>query len=156
MWKKYKKGVKLMQVIVGGIIEKEGKFLMVQEAKKKCYGKWNFPAGHLEEGEKIYDGAIREIFEETGCKVRLTNVLPIINTELEDVNFILINFVAELVEEDIKFNKEEILDVKWIDKKDIEEMDYNSLRDEKLIKRTLEIFEENKIYTLDVIEILKK
>ena len=145
-----------MQAIVGGIIEKEGKFLMVQEAKKKCYGKWNFPAGHLEEGETIYDGAIREIFEETGCKVRLTNVLPIINTELEDVNFILINFVAELVEEDIKFNKEEILDVKWIDKKDIEEMDYNSLRDEKLIKRTLEIFEENKIYPLDVIEILKK
>ena len=82
--------------------------------------------------------------------------MPIINTELEDVNFILINFVAELVEEDIKFNKEEILDVKWIDKKDIEEMDYNSLRDEKLIKRTLEIFEENKIYPLDVIEILKK
>lgn len=145
-----------MQVIVGGIIEKEGKFLMVQEAKKKCYGKWNFPAGHLEEGETIYDGAIREIFEETGCRVRLINVLPIINTELEDVNFILINFVAELVEEDIKFNKEEILDVKWIDKKDIEEMDYNSLRDEKLIKRTLQIFEENKVYPLEVIEILKK
>ena len=145
-----------MQVIVGGIIEKEGKFLMVQEAKKKCYGKWNFPAGHLEEGETIYDGAIREIFEETGCKVRLTNVLPIINTELEDVNFILINFVAELIEENIKFNKEEILDVKWLDKRDIEKMDYTSLRDEKLIKRTLEIFEENKIYPLDVIEILKK
>lgn len=156
MWKKYKKGVKLMQVIVGGIIEKEGKFLMVQEAKKKCYGKWNFPAGHLEEGETINDGAIREIFEETGCKVRLTNVLPIINTELEDVNFILINFVAELIEENIKFNKEEILDVKWLDKRDIEKMDYTSLRDEKLIKRTLEIFEENKIYPLDVIEILKK
>lgn len=145
-----------MQVIVGGIIEEEGKFLMVQEAKKKCYGKWNFPAGHLEEGETIYDGAIREIFEETGCKVRLTNVLPIINTELEDVNFILINFVAELIEENIKFNKEEILDVKWLDKRDIEKMDYTSLRDEKLIKRTLEIFEENKIYPLDVIEILKK
>ena len=127
-----------MQVIVGGIIEKEGKFLMVQEAKKKCYGKWNFPAGHLEEGETIYDGAIREIFEETGCRVRLTNVLPIINTELENVNFIFINFVAELVEEDIK------------------EMNYNSLRDEKLIKKTLEIFEGNKIYPLDIIEILKK
>ena len=127
-----------MQVIVGGIIEKEGKFLMVQEAKKKCYGKWNFSAGHLEEGETIYDGAIREIFEETGCRVRVTNVLPIINTELENVKFIFINFVAELVEEDIK------------------EMNYNSLRDEKLIKKTLEIFEGNKIYPLDIIEILKK
>ena len=64
--------------------------------------------------------------------------MPIINTELENVNFIFINFVAELVEEDIK------------------EMNYNSLRDEKLIKKTLEIFEGNKIYPLDIIEILKK
>ena len=31
-----------MQIIVGGIIEKEGKILMVQEAKKICYGKWVF------------------------------------------------------------------------------------------------------------------
>jgi len=29
-----------MKVIVGGIIEKEGKYLLVQEAKKKCYEKW--------------------------------------------------------------------------------------------------------------------
>lgn len=28
-----------MKVIVGGIIEKDGKYLLVQEAKKKCYKK---------------------------------------------------------------------------------------------------------------------
>ena len=37
-----------MEIIVGGIIEKDNKILMVKEAKKKCYGKWNVPAGHLE------------------------------------------------------------------------------------------------------------
>ena len=37
-----------MNVIVGGIIEKDGKYLLVQEAKSKCYKKWNFPAGHLD------------------------------------------------------------------------------------------------------------
>lgn len=40
-----------MKVIVGGIVEKDGKYLLVQEAQKKCYGKWNFPAGHLDFGE---------------------------------------------------------------------------------------------------------
>lgn len=143
-----------MQVIVGGIIEKDGKILMVQEAKKKCYGKWNFPAGHLEDKETIYDGAIREIFEETGCKVKLINALPIINSRLEGETLILINFKAELIEEKINFNKEEILDVKWIDKKEIKNMNHENLRDEKLIKKTVEILESNKLYPLNMIEIL--
>ena len=42
-----------MKVIVGGIIEKDGKYLLIQEAKKMCYGKWNFPAGHLDFNESL-------------------------------------------------------------------------------------------------------
>ena len=58
-----------MSVIVGGIIEKDGKILLVQEKKKSCYGKWNIPAGHLEPNESIMHGAIREIKEETGMEI---------------------------------------------------------------------------------------
>ena len=50
-----------MKVIVGGIIEKDGKYLLVQEAKKKCYKKWNFLAGHLDFNESLEQRAIREI-----------------------------------------------------------------------------------------------
>ena len=49
---------------------KNNKILMVKEAKKKCYGQWNFPAGHVEENELVTDAAIREAYEETGCKVK--------------------------------------------------------------------------------------
>ena len=132
-----------MEIIVGGIIEKDNKILMVKEAKKKCYGKWNMPAGHLEDGETIFEGAVREIFEETGCKVRLKNMLPI-----------MITFTTELIEEKISFNKKEILDVKWISKEELENMTSENLRDEKLIKRTLKMLEEDKLYPLDTIEIL--
>ena len=90
-----------MEIIVGGIIEKDNKILMVKEAKQKCYGKWNIPAGHLEDGETIFEGAIREVFEETGCKVKLKNVLPIINKELDNNTFLIITFTAELLEEHI-------------------------------------------------------
>ena len=48
-----------MVIIAGCLIEKNNKFLMVKEAKKKCYGQWNFPAGHLEENETIKEAAIR-------------------------------------------------------------------------------------------------
>lgn len=143
-----------MKIIVGGIIEKDNKILMVKEAKKKCYGKWNVPAGHLEDGETIFEGAIREIFEETGCKVRLKNMLPIMSGELENTTFMIITFTTELLEEKISFNKEEILDVKWISKEELENMGCEDLRDEKLIIKTLEMLRKNKIYPLDILEIL--
>lgn len=38
---------------------------MVKEAKKNCYGKWAFPAGHLEKNETIFEGVKRETKEET-------------------------------------------------------------------------------------------
>ena len=140
-----------MEIIVGGIIEKDNKILMVKEAKKKCYGKWNIPAGHLEKGETVFEGAIREVFEETGCKVKLKNMLPIINKEFE--NILLVHFTTELLEEKISFNKKEILEVKWISKEELKNMTSENLRDEKSIKRILEILETNKIFPLNVIEI---
>lgn len=43
------------KIIVGEIIEKDGKFLLVQEAQEKCRGKWNIPAGHLDINETIFE-----------------------------------------------------------------------------------------------------
>lgn len=144
-----------MDVIVGGIIEKDNKILMVKEAKKKCYGKWNVPAGHLENGETIFEGAIREIFEETGCKVRLKNVLPIMSKDTEDTTLLIITFITEVLEENISFNKEEILDVKWISKEELQEMSNEKLRDKKGIEITLNALKENKVYPLESVEILE-
>ncbi len=96
-----------MKVIVGGIIEKEGKYLLVQEAKKKCYEKWNFPAGHLDFNESLEQGAIREIKEETGCDVKLDGVCYVANRILEDDLFVMIVFNAKLINENIEFDKEE-------------------------------------------------
>lgn len=104
-----------MKVIVGGIIEKDGKYLLVQEAKEKCYKKWNFPAGHLDFSESLKQGAIREIKEETGCDVELDGVCYIANEILENDLLVMVVFNAKLVKESIKFDKEEILDVKWFD-----------------------------------------
>ena len=105
---------KIMNIVVGGIIEKDGKYLLIQEAKKMCYGKWNFPAGRLEFKESLKQGAIREIKEETGCDVELNGVCYIANRILEDDLRIMVFFNAKLVNENIKYDKNEILDVKWI------------------------------------------
>lgn len=143
-----------MKVIVGGIIEKNGKYLLVQEAKKKCYKKWNFPAGHLDFNESLQQGAIREIKEETGCDVELNGICFIANRILKDDLFVMIVFNAKLIKETIEFDKEEILDVKWFDYDEIvNEMD-NQLRGDYV--RTAVINQKkNLVASVDIVNILK-
>lgn len=134
-----------MKVIVSSIIIKDNKILMVKEANKKCYGQWNYPGGHLEDFEKTLEGAIRETMEETGCQVKLTGVLPIINIDTKEETHILIRFIAEILEENISFNEEEILEVKWIDINDIKSMKRGELRGYDATLKT--IFDNNKYHT---------
>lgn len=100
-------------VVVGGVIEKDGKFLLVQEAQETCRGKWNIPAGHLDSNETIFDGAKREIKEETGCNVELTGILQIGNKVLKDNVVVSVIFQAKLLDNNITYDPNEILDVKW-------------------------------------------
>ncbi len=143
-----------MKVIVGGIIEKEGKYLLVQEAKKKCYEKWNFPAGHLDFNESLEQGAIREIKEETGCDVKLDGVCYVANRILEDDLFVMIVFNAKLINENIEFDKEEILDVKWFDYDEIVNQMESMLRGNYV--RTAVINQNNNLVApIDIVDILK-
>ena len=142
-----------MAIIVGGVMEKEGKFLLVQEAKEKCRGKWNIPAGHLDPNETIFEGAKREIFEETGCAVELTGLLSISNRVLEDDVFLGLTFSTKIVNEDIKFDTNEILDVKWFSYNEIVNM-RNELRDYDWITNAVKAYKDNKIIDLAIINII--
>ena len=98
-----------MPIIVGGVLEKDGKYLLVQEAQEKCYGKWNLPAGHLDPNETIFEAAKREIKEESGLDVKLTGVCQIGNRKLESDVFVSVIFSAKVLDGDIKEFLEEYL-----------------------------------------------
>lgn len=103
-----------IKVVTGGILEKDGKFLLVQENQKICKGKWNVPAGGLDETEDLITGAKREIYEETGCQVEITGILEIINEIMEGVNIIAFLFDTKIITENIKADGEEIANVRWV------------------------------------------
>ena len=140
----------IMKIIAGCVIEKDNKILMVKEAQKKCYGQWNLPAGHVDEFEKITEAAIREVYEETGCRVKLTGVLPISARDLEKETHVHVRFVAEILEENIEFDTDEILEVQWIDIEDIKNMSEEELRARIINLQFIKDFEEKKIYPLEI------
>lgn len=102
-----------MPIIVGGVLEKDGKYLLVQEAKARCRGKWNLPAGHLDTGEPLREGAKREILEETGYKVELGGICQVSNDYGRDDVLVHIIFAANILSGGIKIDPTEILDVRW-------------------------------------------
>ena len=58
------------RVTVATVVAHEGRFLIVEERDKQSLQMvFNQPAGHLEIGETIIEGAIRETREETGFVV---------------------------------------------------------------------------------------
>ena len=61
-------------VTVATIVEKDNKFLMVEE---DLHGKklLNQPAGHLDEGETLIQAAIRETLEESAWKIKISHMI---------------------------------------------------------------------------------
>ena len=141
-------------IIVGGVIEKNGKFLLVQEAQEKCRGKWNIPAGHLDSNETIFEGTKREVFEECGCKVEITGVLQIGNKVLPNNSWVSVTFATKLIDESIEFNKNEILDVKWFSYQEILSMK-EELRNYNWIIDAITAFVEKRIYNIDIVKVIK-
>lgn len=108
------------------VIEKDGKYLLVQESKPNVYGKWNLPGGHRDPGETKPAAAARETLEETGYEVRITKQLA--KVARPDDNRMLNTFKAEITGGSMSLQTGEILDTRWFTLQEILAMKPN-LRD---------------------------
>ena len=142
-----------MPIIVGGILEKDGKYLLVQGAREKWYGKWDLPAGHLGSNETIFEATKREIKEESGLDVELTGVCQIGNEKRKDEIFISIIFSTKVLSDNIKFNPNEILDVKWFSYEELLSMK-QQLRIEKMILGAIDNMRNQLIAPISIVEML--
>jgi len=58
----------------------DGRALLVQRGENPGKGRWTIPGGYVEEDETPDAAIAREVFEETGLRVRATELLAIRNT----------------------------------------------------------------------------
>jgi ADP-ribose pyrophosphatase YjhB (NUDIX family) len=54
--------------------------LVVRRSNPPMSGRWGFPGGVLELGETVAQGAMRELFEETGVAAEAAGTLTVIDT----------------------------------------------------------------------------
>jgi ADP-ribose pyrophosphatase YjhB (NUDIX family) len=141
-----------IRVVCGALAFKGDKFVLVKEAQKSCYGKWNYPAGHLDLGEDILSAAVREVKEETNLDVTLQGLIGIYEHDRQGNNVVKFIFRANVISGELRFNKGELLDAKWFTFKEFESLDDSEIRTIDL-RKTIADCQLNKLIPLSAFNI---
>jgi len=103
--------------VAATVLERDGRYLFVQEKKEKFYGLWNFPAGKLESNETPEEAAVREVKEETGYSVKLIGKIGVWKaTVTKHV------YVGEIIGGDLNIPNNEIMDAQWFTLEELKNM----------------------------------
>ena len=81
-------------VVVGTLPAFEDKILLCKRAIEPRVGLWTVPAGFLENGESLLQGAWRETKEETQAEVGMKEILTIFN--IPQINQIYVIYRADI------------------------------------------------------------
>jgi len=89
---------------VGVMLVRNNTLLLVKRKYNPDAGFWSIPGGHLDLGERTQKAAEREAFEETGFKVKVTELAGIIDKIMYDnegkieYHYVLLNYFVEQIE----------------------------------------------------------
>jgi 8-oxo-dGTP diphosphatase len=105
---------------VSGIVDYDGKWLVVKKSYSGLKGQWSFPAGFVEANETIDEAIVREVHEETGIDTKVKDIVGIrsgvIKEKISD-NMILFSLKAE--HDDIVIDEKELESAAFISPKQL-------------------------------------
>ena len=71
------------KLVAGAIFELDGRIVLIQRDIEPGYGKWTFPGGFVERGERAEAAAEREVLEETGLEIEVREIVGLYTYEGE-------------------------------------------------------------------------
>jgi len=128
------------KVVVGAVVIKEGKALILQrsEKEKTFPGLWELPSGKKEDLEKTEDALLREVEEETGLEIEIVGQVSVFDyshkggDEIRD--FTQINFLARILgKPDVKLSKEH-QGYAWVGEGDIDRYNLTKQTEEAIAR----------------------
>lgn len=94
------------RMIVGCLPVWEDKVLIAKRGIQPRAELWNLPCGFLESEERVEEGAVREVFEETGAQVELIRLHTVYNLLHEHQVYLI--FLAQMKSADFHTTPESI------------------------------------------------
>jgi 8-oxo-dGTP pyrophosphatase MutT (NUDIX family) len=136
-------------VTVAAVIEREGKFLLVQE---KIEGQLvlNQPAGHLDPGESLVEACRREVLEETAYRFEPAGLVGIYRWYYapKDVTFLRFCFRGRVGERVDRALDKEIVAAHWLSQDELKKR--NAEHRSPLVQKCVDDFLAGRNFPLDV------
>ena len=143
-----------VRLTAGAIIEREGKILVVRLRHKRNDSLViTQPSGHVEEGESVFEAAVREVHEETGYTIKLTELVGIYHQKFNDHASIRVSFTGQLKNQEPDGSQEKDIETLWLTPDEIKKQ-----RDQYRPGATTATFDDyfaGKRFPLDAVSFIK-
>ena len=112
------------RVGVGAVVIRDGGVLLIKRGIPPSEGLWAIPGGMLELGETLQEGAEREIFEETGIRIRAGEPVHTFDFFEKDADgrirfhFVIVDMEADYISGEPK-GADDALEARWLTPQEI-------------------------------------
>ena len=114
------------KLTVDGIIIEDKKILLIKRKNNPFKEKWALPGGFVEYGEKTEDAVIREIFEETGLKTKIKDLIGVYSDPDRDPRGHTVSVVYLLdVYSGVLKSGDDASEARFFDLKDLPELSFD-------------------------------
>src|SRR5580693_3899150 len=110
---------------VGALIFRGDSILLVERGREPLKGYWSLPGGLVETGEKLETAIVREVFEETGLRVRPSTRFEIFERIMRDASgraeyhYVLVDYVCRVVKGRLRAG-DDVSRVEWVKRGEVE------------------------------------
>jgi ADP-ribose pyrophosphatase YjhB (NUDIX family) len=105
----------------GALVVRDGRVLLGRRAIEPARGQWDIPGGFLEPWEHPEDAAVREVAEETGLRIQITQLVSVVVDTYRDEHYTLnLYYLAEVVG-GVEQAADDLAELRWFAPEDLPE-----------------------------------
>ena len=99
---------------VGAIAVRDGCLLLIQRGHEPSLGRWSLPGGRVNAGESGPDAVVREVWEETGLRVRVGALAGVVTRPgIGDAHYRIEDYLVDIVGGEIEAGDDAVA-VAWV------------------------------------------